>query len=180
MLIAMKKQEFDLLTANDLSQGCFVPLIKIYKRRVAEQSIDDPAHIKEMFYKQLNKGQQALFMFYTYYNHASKSPVEFYWWSAYFMAQRKSWSAIKSSAIFFEDESLLQLLEMIEIELKRYNHPETLEYFTITRDELNQNHELQASIYKLHSIFDTTTPLTIRQINKYIEKNLKEFVQIVD
>lgn len=178
MLIKMNKQDFDLLTDDSLSQGCFRPLIQNYKSRVVKQSKDDDSQMKENFYKELNEGQRALFMFYTYYNHANKSFVEFYWWSAYFFAQPKIWSALKASMKYFEEESLLLLLEMIEIELKRHNHPDTLEHFKVTRDELNRNQQLKSSIKYLHNIFEKTSPLTISKIDKYIEKNLHEFVEI--
>src|ERR1700748_91384 len=100
----MSKQDFDLLTLTNLSQGCFEPLIKIFKNRVAEQTFT-VSQIKKKFYEQLTEGQRALFMFYAYYNHVSKSLIEFYWWSAYFMAQPRSWSAIKTGIKYFDDKS---------------------------------------------------------------------------
>jgi hypothetical protein len=98
----MKKQGYDLLTGSNLSQGCFSPLIKTYKNRVAQHTSLSIYQIKEQFYNQLTDGQRALFMFYAYYNHVSRSPIEFYWWSAYFMAQPQSWSAIKNWCEVFQ------------------------------------------------------------------------------
>ncbi|MFO1442697.1 hypothetical protein KDN24_05650 [Bacillus sp. Bva_UNVM-123] len=134
--------------------------------------------MKEQFYEQLTEGQRALFMFYAYYNHVSKSIYEFYWWSAYFMAQPKSWSALKAGIGYFQDESMLSLLEKIEQVLKKHNHPNSLDHFTVTREVLDENKELLASIESLHEIFENLSPLTIRTINDYIEKNLQEFLEI--
>lgn len=172
----MTKEDFHALKCTDLSQKCFAPLIKFYKSNVTEQH--NIPQFKETFYAQLTEGQRALFMFYAYYNHVSQSLTEFYWWSAYFMAQPTSWSAIKASTKYFKAEPLFLLLERLELELKKHNHPETLTNFSITRDQLNQNKELLSSIQSLHSMFEDTAPLMIKQINEYIEKNLQEFVEI--
>jgi hypothetical protein len=174
----MKKQDYDLLTGSNLSQGCFSPLIKTYKNRVAQQTSLSIYQIKEQFYNQLTDGQRELFMFYAYYNHVSRSPKEFYWWSAYFMAQPQSWSAIKTGVKYFNDKSMLLLLERIEVELKKHNHPDTLEEFTVTRDDLDRNKELQASFKSLYAVLDKTSSITISKINKCIEQNPHEFIEI--
>ncbi|MGM0879160.1 MAG: hypothetical protein ACQEWV_32110 [Bacillota bacterium] len=95
MIVKMKRQKLDMLTQEAICKACFEPLILVYKNRMAEQSIGDKTMVKEQFYKELTQGQRALFVFKVYYDHASESLTEFYWWSAYFMAQTKIWSAIK-------------------------------------------------------------------------------------
>ncbi len=171
----MKKQDIDFTGAN-LGEKCFEPLIKLYKKKVAEQT--DFNRIKEQFYEELSEGQRALFMFYVFYKHVSKSHIEFFWWSAYLMAQPKSWSAIKAGIKYFKDESMHSLLEKIELELKRHHYPETLETFSIKREDLDQNKVLLASIKSLYSLFEHTSPLTIKKINNCIAKNLQEYVEI--
>ncbi|MFJ7730216.1 hypothetical protein ACIQXV_29585 [Neobacillus sp. NPDC097160] len=180
MLVKMNKQDFDLLTHTNLSQGCFVPLIKIYKNKVAEQSSSNVSQIKEQFYEQLTEGQRALFMFYAYYNHVSKSLIEFYWWSAYFMAQPRSWSAIKSGIKYFDDKSMLSLLERVEVALKQHNYPDTLEDFTVKREDLERNKELLASFITLYALLDKISSQTISKINKCIEHNPQEFLDLED
>jgi hypothetical protein len=177
MLLKMKRHEFDLLTTDGLSKGCSELLIKIYKNRMAQENIHIP-ETKEHFYEQLTEGQQALFMFYVYYNHVSKSYTEFYWWSAYFLAQPKSWSAIKNSLAFFNDEPMLLLLDTIKLELKRHHCPLTIDSFTITREELDANKELHAFFKSHHVLLEKISSQTIRKINRYIENNLDEFVEI--
>lgn len=174
----MKKQDIHLITCPDLSQKCFEPLIDFYKRGISKET--NANQFKEQFYEQLSKGQRALFVFNTYFNHASKAFIEFYWWSAYYYAQPKIWSALKSSAKFFKDESLLSLFEKIEQVFKQHNYPTTLENFTITREDLDQHIDLQASILTLHITFETIVPLTVKKINEYIEQNILEFVEIID
>lgn len=180
MLVKMNRHDYELLTRVDLSKGCFEPLINVYKGRMKEEASIPISEMKEQFYKQLTEGQQALFMFYVYYHHVSKSIPEFYWWSAYFMAQPKSWSALKASIKYFDDDSLVSLLDKIELVLKRHDHPATLEAFAITREHLNFNKELQELINSLYDEFNKIAPMTICKINKYIENNLQQFVEIND
>lgn len=174
LIIKVREEDFDI-NCPSLSQECFDPLIKVYKVRMSEES---NIGVKERFYEELSEGQRALFMFYVYHNHISKSLIEFYWWNAYFMAQPKSWAALKACFKYFNDKSFLVLLEKIEQQLKRHNHPTALEYFTITRDELNQNKELHASFESLYVIFENINPATLAKINTTIKKNLQEFIQI--
>jgi len=174
LIIKVKEEDF-VSNCSSLSQRCFEPLITIYKRRMSEETNID---VKEHFYEELTEGQRALFMFYVYYSHISESLIEFYWWSAYFMAQSKKWAALKTCFKYFHDEPFLLLLEKIEQELKHYNHPTTLENFSITRDELIQNKELHASFESLYVIFENIYPATMEKINDFIEKNLQEFILI--
>lgn len=180
LIVKMKKQEFDQLAQEAICKACFEPLILVYKNRVAEQNTGDQTMVKELFYKELTKGQRALFVFNVYYDHASESLDEFYWWSAYFMAQPKIWSAIKAGLQYFGDAAMLLILEKIEVVLKKHNHPSSLEGFTVSRKNLDCNKELLASIRLLHVTFNETAPLTIKIINEYVLSNQREFLKIED
>ncbi len=177
LLIEVKKQAIDL-TACDLGQQCFEPLIRHYKIGMSNEM--DMAHFKEQFYEQLAQGQRALFVFYTYFNHANKSLLEFYWWSAYYYAQPKSWLALKASANYFENEPLRAIFEKLEQLFQQHHYPNALANFTITREDLAKNSALQATIFSLHTQFEQTTPLTIKLINDHIEKNIHDFVHLID
>lgn len=174
MIIKVKEENFDF-NCSTLCERCFEPLINNFKVRMSDET---NIGVKEHFYEELTEGQRALFMFNVYYTHISESLIEFYWWSAYFMAQPKSWAAMKACFNYFDDEPFLLLLEKIEQELKRHNHPSTLENFSITRDELNHNKELHASFESIYVMFENIYPTTIEKINNFIEKNLQEFIQI--
>ncbi|WP_276914395.1 hypothetical protein [Aneurinibacillus aneurinilyticus] len=180
MIVKMTRREFNSLPQEALYKACFEPLLLVYKSRVVEQITKNDSIVKEQFYKQLTNGQRALFVFQVYYDHASNSMVEFYWWSAYFMAQPKIWSAMKIGLQYFGDDAMLRLLEEIEEVLKRYNHPSSLEKFTVTREDLDNNRELLAFISPLYGKFDETAFLTIKIISEYVRNNQREFVQIED
>ncbi|WP_416828807.1 hypothetical protein [Ectobacillus polymachus] len=180
MISKVKREEYSSLTQEALCNVCFNPLIQAYKERMADQTIDDSSKIKEQFYDELTIGQQSLFSFHVYYDHAIKSLDEFYWWSAYFLAQPKIWSAIKSGLKYFGDDKMLQLLENVETVLKRYNHPSSLEEFNITREDILRDKELLASISPLHNIFNEAAPLTLQIISNYIRDNVKEFLMVED
>ncbi|UQD53141.1 hypothetical protein C0971_14760 [Bacillus methanolicus] len=96
------------------------------------------------------------------------------------MAQPKIWAAIKAGIQYFGDDAMLLMLEEIEVVLKKHNHPSSLEGFTVTREDLDHNKELLASISPLHVTFDETAPLTIKIISEYVRNNQREFVQIED
>jgi hypothetical protein len=81
-LVKIRRQEFDSLEDAALGRACFEPIIP--KIRGKDNVV------KAQVYKQLTTGQQALFMFNAYYNHASNSLAEFYWWTAYYPAQPKA------------------------------------------------------------------------------------------
>jgi hypothetical protein len=177
MLVQMKRQEFDSLAGEALFNACFKPLILDYKSRMAKEN---SPMVKELFYKELSTGQKALFVFHMYYDHAIESKAEFYWWSAYFMAQPKIWSAIKTGLQYFGEEPMYILLEETELVLKRYNGPNTLEKFTVTREDLVSNGELSASIDPVHIKFNETASLTIKRISDFIRYNHENFVKIED
>lgn len=180
MIAKISRKDFELLTAEKVMNAVYEPLILNYKQRVVAQSGADQSKVKEEFYKQLNKGQRALFVFQAYHNHANKSFEEFYWWSAYFVAQPSNWLAIKAALRFFQDDTMLSILEKLEDELKKHNHPTTLTDFTITREDLYHNQEFLSAITPLHDLFEEHSPTTIKKIMKYIQRNLQEFVEWED
>ncbi|MGM0890530.1 MAG: hypothetical protein ACQEW5_27240 [Bacillota bacterium] len=179
MIVQIKKQEFDSLGDEALLNASFKPLILEYKKRMAKQP-ENSSISKELFYKELTTGQKALFVFHVYYDHASESLAEFYWWSAYFMAQPKIWSAIKAGLQYFKDESMYLLLEETELVLKRHNCPNTLDEFTVTREDLDNSIELYASINPLHIKFNKTAPFTIKRICDFIRHNYDDFIKFED
>ncbi|MFY0519878.1 hypothetical protein ACOMCU_18920 [Lysinibacillus sp. UGB7] len=175
MIAQMKKVEFDALGDIALVHACFKPLILDYKRRMVQEN---SSIVKELFYKDLNIGHKALFIFHVYYDHAIESKEEFYWWSAYYMAQPKIWSAIKIGLQYFGDEPMYQLLEETEIILQRYHCPNTLEKFAVTREDLGSNRELAVAMDSLYLKFTNIAPLTVIGISNFIRGNHEIFVKI--
>ncbi|WP_052737942.1 hypothetical protein [Bacillus sp. SA1-12] len=178
MLVKMIKQDFDLLKHKNISQACFKPLITIYKNRIAAQT--SVTEMKEKFYEELSDGQRALFMFYAYYNHVIRSPVELYWWSANFMAQPKSWSAIKASIEYFDDQSMLILLTNVESVLIAHDHPNTLKNFSVKREDLEQNNGLKTSFNSFYESLVNSSAEMICRINRYIKDHHQHFIEFED
>lgn len=110
MFVKMSRQVFDSLEDAALGEACFEPIIPVIRGK--------DISVKTQVYEQLGTGQQALFMFYAFYNHAIKSLDEFFWWSAYYLAQPKAWSEVKVGLRYFKADALLKLLDEMEGILK--------------------------------------------------------------
>lgn len=170
----MRRSEFESIEDLMLGITCFEPMIQVYKtERMFDNDLTE-------FYKRLTKGQQALFMFHVYYNHAIRSLTELYWWSAYFLAQPKIWSEIKSGLQYFKDDTMLLFIDEIEKVLKKYNQPSSLMEFKVTREDLDRNQELLDCISSLNTILHKIAPSTLKRIGIYIRTNPDEFVQMED
>lgn len=96
------------LNINELSWECIKPVIMQIR---GKNSL-----IKSDVYLQLSNAQRALFSFHVYYNHAVKSIYEFYYWSVNFM-EMNYYKEIMNSAGYFDDESFLSLLQLVEKEI---------------------------------------------------------------
>jgi hypothetical protein len=136
--------------------------------------------VKEEVYKQLTTGQQALFMFHVYYNHASNSLAEFYWWSAYFLAQPNAWAEIKAGLRYFRADAMLRLIEDMKGILEVRDYPRSLEKFDVSYKDLDNDSELLASVGPLNSIFNEISPATLKIIGEYIRNNRNEFIHLQD
>ncbi|MFF2445855.1 hypothetical protein ACFVSW_02050 [Neobacillus sp. NPDC058068] len=172
MFIKMNKQEFDTLEDEALVAICFEPFIS--KIRGKSNTV------KQEVYKQLNTGQKALFMFSVYFNHARNSLAEFYWWSAYYLAQPNAWSEIKSALRYFKAEEMQRLVEEIERVLVTRDFPSNLEEFNVSYNDLENDPQLLATIGPLNTIFTGISPATLKIIGEYIRNNPLEFICIED
>ncbi|SOC15703.1 hypothetical protein SAMN05880501_108130 [Ureibacillus xyleni] len=168
----MKRHDIESLDDHGIFDACFTPLIMEYKKKMAKEN---SAMVKERFYAELTTGQKALFTFHMYYDHAIESQTEFYWWSAYFMAQPKIWSAIKLGLQYFEDDSMYLLIQETEKVLQKHHCPNTLEAFAVKREDLDQDFELSESINSLYFQFSELSDATITKISHYIRGNQEAF-----
>ncbi|USB33056.1 hypothetical protein [Paenibacillus sp. YPG26] len=166
----MNRRTFQLLGDDELGQACFDPLIRRYKE---VQTLGDDLN---SLFGQLTRGQQALFVFRTHYLHAVESLTEFYWWSAYFLATEKRWTALKASLRYFGEEELLDILESTEKVLVDTGHPRKLEEFDLSRDHLHQHPKLLASIERLEEKYQDAVPGAVGRIAAYIRKHPDEFI----
>lgn len=172
MLVKMTKQVFDSFEDTELFLACFDPFIPIIRGKNTS--------VKEEIYQQLTRGQQALFMFNVFYNHASKSLVEFYWWSAYYWAQPKAWAAIKEGLKYFKADRMLSLMDEVEFLLSNKNYPRSLEGFPVTYNDLENDLNLHTSVSQLNSRFLEISRTTLKTIGESIRKHPTEYLSFKD
>lgn len=162
----MKKEVFDGIDVDELYWRCFEPIIPAIRGK--------DHSIKTLVYNQLTLGQQALLMFNVYYNHASKSLVEFYWWSAYYLSQPNSWEELKKALQYFNSESMLNLLEELEKLLAVRTNPQ------VSYTDLEHKPELSTSMNKLYYVLQEISPSIKLNIGCYIKRNQHEFIEFID
>ncbi|WP_209864232.1 hypothetical protein [Paenibacillus shirakamiensis] len=168
--VAMNKQRFQELSDEELTQALFGPMIHRYKE---EQLL---GHDFMDIYQQMTKGQQAFFVFQTYYIHASSSLTEFYWWSVYYVAERGRWKGLLSGLNYFGEDELVQILQQVEQILLEFGHPVTLDDFNISRDQLHQRPKLLKAIETVEEPFQIAVKNTLQRIMSYIRSHPEEFV----
>ncbi|MFP4977310.1 hypothetical protein ACE6ED_18035 [Paenibacillus sp. CN-4] len=95
----------EALNGPDLSWLCIKPMLTAVRGRDVAAKAD--------MYRQLNEGQQALFLFYAYHNHVD-SPEALYWFTAYYMDELQGWNGILQSVRLFGDDDLAELLTEVE------------------------------------------------------------------
>lgn len=169
----MKREAFEAFDNEALEAACVDPIIKAYKKIQTEGG-----DFSTGLYKELSRGQQALFVFRAWYNHAVKSDADFYWWSAYFMAQPERWSGLKKSLLFFEDRAILLVIERMEEILNKRNHPRSLDNFDVSfNDDLNNDPKLMSSVIQLFLNLHEAASTTHTLISAWIRNNPNEFMQ---
>src|ERR1700730_13596212 len=162
----MKREVFNALDDEALEEVCVEPIIKAYKE--IQTRGDD---FSTGLFKELSRGQQALFVFRAYYNHAMNSDADFYWWSAYFIAQPERWSGLKNGLRFFGDRTTIHVLESMEGMLEKRNHPRRLENFDVSATDLNNDSELRSSVNPLYENLHEAASITHKKIGAFIRNN---------
>ncbi|MGF9697948.1 hypothetical protein [Paenibacillus sp. MABNR03] len=156
------------LGSTQLSWLCVQPmLISVRGKDVAA---------KTEMYRQLNEGQQALFLFYSYHNH-TKSLAEFYWFSAYNIIEMKSWSGIKNGMFYFNQDEMAALLNEIERVITEKNRVgEEWQEFSPT--DLEQDPHLFQLIEDLFIRYRAKAQEVIARMNEKIQQNQEMYVEI--
>ncbi|MDF2946422.1 MAG: hypothetical protein K0S51_1101 [Bacillales bacterium] len=143
----MSRKTFDSISEEQLVHACFEPIIP----RIMGKSKE----VKEEVYNDLSKGQQEIFMFIIYYNHASKSIEEYCWWTKYYYNQPKVWIGIKAALDYFCAKDMFQHFEELEGLFKK---------------------DSNAVIKKFREKFTKISQPTINIIGRYIRNNSEDFV----
>lgn len=158
------------LGSSQLSWLCVQPmLISVRGKDVAA---------KTEMYRQLNEGQQALFLFYSYHNH-TKSLAEFYWFSAYNIMEMKSWSGIRNGMRFFNQTEMVALLDNIEhvvIDKNRIGD----QWREVTPTDLEQDPHLYQLINDLYIQYCAQAEKVIASINNEILQHQEMYFEIED
>ncbi|WP_409299939.1 hypothetical protein [Peribacillus sp. SCS-155] len=168
MLKSMSQEDFELLEDSALAENCFEPIIPMIRGKKGA--------MKKEVYDHLTTGQKALFMFSAFYNHARNSFAEFYWWSAYFVAQPETWSELKWGLRHLGTDKLLHLIEEIEVCLLKMDFPRSLENFQVTYNDLDYDSSLYDLLKPLHDTFHELGPETLQIIGNFIRMHKKEFI----
>lgn len=180
MLVTMKRQVFDVLDHEAIGEVCIEPAIQRIKQERSELFRGKEVTGQSQVYAQLTGGQRALLMFRVFYNHAHVSMADFYWRSAYFLAQPKTWSEIKAGLRYFGADAMLRVFEEMEGVLEASNHPRSLETFDVSHNHLDNDPELFTSVSPLYVTFHEIAPATLKRIGEYIRNNPVEFVKLED
>ncbi|MCR8842857.1 hypothetical protein NQ117_04120 [Paenibacillus sp. SC116] len=157
---------------NQLVEACFQPLIQAFKQ-VRITNGDEAA-----FYEELTLGQQTLFMFRVYYDHAIVSREDLYWWSAYFYAQPRKWSALKQGIEYFDAKEILRIFTNIESLLATKAYPRHLDDFIYTMKDLELDSSLMTAFDAYYIDFQHYAVLAIQHAAQYIRSNQNDFVQL--
>lgn len=133
MLEGANMEEANATGDDEFVHACFRPLLAAYKE-VSAANGD-----VSQFVGRLTSGQQALFITYSYYVHVIESEPEFYWWSAFFMAQNR-WKLLRAKTDELRASAFSELLSEIEDELVHRGHPFPLaEAHRIQRGDLERD-----------------------------------------
>jgi hypothetical protein len=173
VLVKMRQDIFHTSGDEALIAACFQPIIQAYK--VIQTRGED---FTSGLFQELSSGQQALFAFRVYHTHAIKSQTDFYWWSAYFLAQSARWAGLQSALRFFEDSSTLPLVEQMESLLRQRNHPRNITNFDISTTDLEQDPELMSEVRPLYADLLDTAEITHQGIATYIRNYPDAFVTL--
>lgn len=133
---------------------------------------------KTEMYRQLNEGQQALFLFYSYHNH-TKSLAEFYWFSAYNIKEMKSWSGIRNGMRFFNQNEMVALLDNIERVIVDKNRIGD-QWREVTPTDLEQDPNLYQLIEDLFIQYRAQAEEVIANINMEILQHQEIYFEIED
>ncbi|MFD0710528.1 hypothetical protein [Paenibacillus sp. GCM10027626] len=169
-LVTISKEQFDSLDDERLGWICVEPtILQIRGKEFA---------VKQKAISGLNKGQQALLMFRVLYDHAKHSAAEYYAWISYLLATPGYWTGVLGSLQFFDDQSMLILLEDTKEAIDVRNGRLGVHYGDAELKDLDQDRELSQTMSLLFERFHAIVPDSLQFISKHIRANPQHFVTI--
>lgn len=166
MLTRMKQE---LLQSENLSWLCIEPMLLAVRGK-------SPGAKLEMF-NQLNEGQQALYLFYAFHNHAN-TVDEFYWFSSYFIGELLAWKGLKTGVLFFQGYELIKVLEQMESVIHLKNKLADGSWKEASPADLERDTELNELISPIFKEYQINARKFIESTNTYIQDNPQEFIEI--
>ncbi len=113
MHIKIDKATFDSLPVDAVGHACFAPMVQPYQEAMRAQGGQMAQEVRAAFYQSLLPGQRALFMFFSYYDHAVRSPDEFERISRHYLSAQ-IFGAVKKGVEYFCDDAMLRFLSEAE------------------------------------------------------------------
>ena len=111
MLVAMKREAFDALDPGALAWEAIEPAMRAISAKGPAAKSEEFA---ERFAAQLTSGQRALLLFWVLYGHSRSGITEFYDAIPDMPGQAAVWSKLKTAMRYFNDDTILQLVEDME------------------------------------------------------------------
>ena len=175
MLVAMKRETFDALDPGALAWEAIEPVMQAIRAKgPAAQSAEFAAG----FAAQLTSGQRALLPFWVLYGHSRSGITEFYDAIPDMPGQVAIWSKLKTAMRYFNDDTILQLVE--DMETLYYNlvaeNPQGDVDRSRGRVEGTSEHKAQLTQFNL--LLQEALPAAIPRIGMYIRNHPGEFVLI--
>ncbi len=154
MKVRMAKALFNSLANDAVGHACFEPMVPIYQAGVRGLNEKAAQEYRVAFFSTLSPGQRALFMFFTYYDHAIRSTSELIRISEHYHSAQ-IFGAVKKSIAYFHDDDMLQTLSEIEQAIGAKN---------------------QDRIPELYLRMKEISPNTLSVIGEKIRENPAEFI----
>ncbi len=156
MTILIDRNKFDSLANDAVGHACFEPMVPVYQAGMRGRAGKDAAEYRAEFYKLLTPGQRALFMFFTYYDHAIRSPDEFVRISGHYLSAQIFGAVIKGIA-YFRDINMIELLTAVE-------------------QALTDTEQSEWNVSALYHQFKIISPDSLALIGANIKENTAEFI----
>jgi hypothetical protein len=155
LIVQLDREIFDSLPINAVGHACFEPMVPVYQGAMRSNSSQNPHDVRAKFYQSLSQGQQALFMFFTYYDHAIRSKDEFQRISSHYLSAH-IFDAVKKGVRYFDDSEMFNFLTNVE-------------QVVLSDDDLDE----------LYSRLSEIAPQTLMKIGAFIKENPSEFIIFV-
>ncbi|HZS78084.1 MAG TPA: hypothetical protein VFA41_15850 [Ktedonobacteraceae bacterium] len=167
MLVTMKRQTFDSLDDAALANACIEPTVEYLHA--------DISRVKSHVLTQLTPGQQALFLFRAFHDHAGKTASDLYFWVSSIFPSDKMWRGTQGALRYFGDEAMLQLLQEITGVVEARQQQSDIQPW-----ELEADPAFFALMSRLNEQFHELVPATFERMGKYIRSQPDEFVVLED